>query len=240
VSGSHSLPVNVEIAGVAGTGKSTLAGLLCSERGFGRLDDTLRFREPSHLRYVFRSLPRLTGLAKRWLATRRTPSWTELKLVIYLMEWDSHLVRSRHSDKATILDQGPVYALARLGYVDPLIAGTEPHGDWWHTMVDTWAGCLDAIVWLDAPNPVLASRIDNRSQDHQIKGKSPLEAAAFADRYRASYEEVIAAMDRTGGPVILRYDTSRMSAADIAADTIRQIVHLQPGSRRPTSEGGLS
>lgn len=241
MSASEPPALSIEIAGVAGAGKSTLAQLLCSDGGFGRLDDTLRLREPSHLRFVARSVPGLAGLARRWIAAKRMPSLTELKLVIYLMEWDSHLAGTRRIDtKPMILDQGPVYALARLGHVDPPIAGTEPHSDWWRAMVDTWVSCLDAIVWLDAPNAVLSQRVNDRSQGHEIKGVPEAEAASFVDRYRASYEEVLTAMDRTGGPVILRFDTSRMSAGDVASNTIREITRLQSGPERPTSEGGVS
>jgi hypothetical protein len=196
-------------------------------------------REPGHFLLVAHGIPRLAWLLKRSFAMRRTPSWTELKLVIYLMEWSRRLARTRgHDSKATIMDQGPVYALARLGHVDPPVAGTEPHGDWWTAMVDTWAECLDAVIWLDAPNDVLWERVNTRSQAHEIKDTSQGAAMTFVDRYRASYERVLSAMERPGGPLVLRYDTSRLSPEDIGADAIEQLARREPRPGRAISEGG--
>lgn len=232
-------PAVVEIAGVAGSGKSTLARVMCVNRGFGSLDDTLRMREPCHLRLVAHSVPRVAWLLKGSVATRRTPSWTELKLVIYLMEWNRRLARTRgHHSKATIMDQGPLYALARLGHLDPPVAGTEPRGDWWTATVGTWANSLDAVIWLDAPNDVLWQRVNTRAQAHAIKGTSPEAAMTYVDRYRVSYERVLSAMDRPGGPLVLRYDTSRLSPEEIGSDAIEQLARREPRSGRAISEGG--
>jgi shikimate kinase len=231
----------VEIAGVTGSGKSTLARVVCVDRGFGRLDDTLRVREPRHLVLVAHSIPRLARMSKRWIAARRKPTWTELKLVVYLMEWGRRLTRTPgRESKVTVMDQGPTYALARLGYVDPPVAGTEPHGDWWTSMVDAWADSLDAIIWVDAPNDVLWQRVNTRPQAHEIKGRSEAMAMAIVDRYRASYERVLSAMERPGGPLVLRYDTSRMSAEDIASEAIEQLARLHPRPGRAASGGGTS
>jgi shikimate kinase len=231
----------VEIAGVAGSGKSTLARVLSADLGFGVLDDTLRMREPRHFVHVARSLPRLATMSRRWIGAGRRPSWTELKLLIYLMEWDSRLAAAANrGGGVTLLDQGPVYALARLGHVDPQVAGTEPHGDWWNAVAADWADCLDVIVWLDAPNEVLRNRVNRRAQGHEVKGTAAAEAATFSDRYRASYETVLAAMERPGGPMVLRYDTSRMRTADIASETIKALAQLQPEPDQPTSGGGQS
>jgi thymidylate kinase len=231
----------VEIAGVAGSGKSTLARVLCADRGFGGLDDTLRMREPRHLGLVAHSIPRLAYLSKGWIAARRSPTWTELKLVIYLMEWSRRLgCTSEYNSKVMIMDQGPVYAMARLGYADSPIPGTEAHGDWWNSLVDTWADCLDAVIWVDAPNDVLQQRVNTRSQAHEIKGGSEAETIVFTEAYRTSYERVLSAMERPGGPSILRYDTSRLSAADIASSAIEELGRLHPRPGRAASEGGPS
>ena len=139
-----------------------------------------------------------------------------------------------------IMDQGPVYALARLGQVEPPLAGTEAHEDWWTEMVDQWAEYLHAVIWLDAPNDVLRQRVSTRSQAHEIKDTSEATAMAFMNHYRASYEVVLSYLERPGGPLILRYDTSRLSPDDTASDAIEQLVRLDPRFGRPVSGGGSS
>lgn len=228
----------VEIAGVAGAGKSTLASLL-TERGFGVLDDTLRVREPRHLGMITRSVWGIAGLSRQWIATRRLPNWTELKLIIYLMEWDKRLTPTKNPEATVmLLDQGPVYALARLGHIRPMIAGTEPHGDWWSARIDAWADCLDVVIWLDAPNDTLRGRVNTRSQEHQIKGAPGAEASDYVERYRASYEQVLAAIERPGGPLVLRYDTGRLRAAEIADDTIDKLARMSPDPGAQPRKGG--
>ena len=69
------------------------------------------------------------------------------------MEWSRWLATApAHSSGVTVLDQGPVYALARLGLLTPPLRGTEPSSAWWGDMTAHWAGALDAIVcaWVGA------------------------------------------------------------------------------------------
>lgn len=214
----------IEVAGVAGSGKSTLAGVLCDPRNNGVLDDVFRFRDPRHMLLAGRSLPRLSRLMKAWVSGSPRPTWTELKLLIYLQEWPRDILRRDLSgSRFLVMDQGPVYALARLGCLDPSITGTEPHGRWWTAMSDAWSSRLGAVVWLDAPNDVLLERVNERTQAHEIKGHSPQAAEDFVNRYRASYEEVLAAFAGAEGPALLRYDTSSMGANEIATDAIERL-----------------
>lgn len=208
-----------EIAGLAGSGKSTLTAAMSEESFHARIDVPLRMRDPQDLLLVAHSLPRLAPLVGGWLRTRRWPSWTELKLVVYVMEWSRRLARNpEYGDGQTLIDQGPVYALARLNSADRALAGTQPSGRWWERAVTTWASALDVIIWLDAPNEVLLQRVKSREQDHEIKEAGEASATAFLDRYRRAYETVVAALEHQGGPRVLRYDTSRQSADQIAAD----------------------
>lgn len=219
----------IEIAGVAGSGKSTLASTLCGTRNLGVLDDTLRMRDPRHVLLAAHSLPRLAGLFTGWIAGPGRPTWTELKLVIYLQEWRRYVSRrSRPASKILVMDQGPVYALARLGCLEPQITGTEPHGRWWASTSEAWSKRIDAVLWLDAPNDVLLQRVNARAQAHQIKGQSDRVGLDFLDRYRASYDSVLAAFEGASGPRLLRYDTSSMSADEIASDAIERLADLLP------------
>jgi thymidylate kinase len=227
----------VEIAGVTGSGKSTLAQTLCERRENCRLYGSLRMREPSHIPYVVHSVPSLVPLLAGCVKARRMPTWTELKLLIYVMEWSRRLDRqTEYRTGLTLIDQGPVYALARLGQADPPLAGTQPHGTWWMSTMDMWRNSLDAVIWLDAPNEVLWQRVNTRTQSHGIKNQSAALAMSFIERYRQAYETVFRSMEREGGPTVLRYDTSRQIPEEIASDALNQLAgrHLQ---RRPPGSG---
>lgn len=216
-----------EIAGVAGSGKSTLANALSSDRSQGTLDGPLQLRNIRHLAYVAHSLPRLSRLLPGWIRGRR-PSWTELKLVIYVMEWSRWLDRRpEFRTSVTYIDQGPVYALARLGHADPPLPGTQVGDAWWSAVVGQWAECLDAVIWTDAPNDVLWNRVSTRTQHHEIKGRSKAEGLAFIDCYRTSYEVVLSALEQRGGPVVFRYDTGSWSTEDIVSDLVKKLADLR-------------
>lgn len=228
----------LEIAGVAGSGKSTLARAVCADSPDRRLDGPLRLRNLRHLPYVTHSIPRLVPLLAHAARAQRWPTWTELKLIVYLMEWTRWLTRNpAYRTGVTVIDQGPVYGLARLGHADPPVAGTEPSSDWWASTTTSWAAALDAIIWVDAPNEVLWDRVNTRVQGHEIKGESRAAGMAFIDSYRASYEHVLLSMAGPTGPAVLRYDTSTQSAQEIASDVLKRLEQL--ASRRVSdSEDG--
>ncbi len=214
----------VEIAGVAGAGKTTLASAMGAAHPASRSDEPLQLRSVDHLPSVLRSVPRLIPLLARSAARGKIPSWTELKLVIYLMEWPRRLQRHvAYRTGLTIIDQGPVYGLARLGRTERPMSGTEPSSPWWAAVAGAWFDVLDAVIWLDAPNDILQDRVQTRSQDHEVKGRSDAEAMRFIDDYRASYQQVLARMERPGGPVVMRYDTSTQSASAVAADALQRL-----------------
>jgi hypothetical protein len=227
----------IEIAGVSGSGKSTLAHLICAGREDCRLDERLQLRKLGHLPYAAHSLPHLVPLLVAAARARRRPDWAELKLLVYLMEW-TRSFRHQPDDRtvATFLDQGPMYALARLGVTSPPLAATEPNGPWWTSRVVQWAASLDVIVWLDAPDQVLLKRMHERSQGHAMRDQPEDVGLAFIDRYRASFATVINAAVDLGGTEVCRYDTSVWSADQIASDVLQRLAHQGTSLDRGSGE----
>lgn len=214
----------IEIIGVAGSGKSTLARALCSNSTACRVDSPFQLRNSEHLRPALRGLRREAPLIGKAAWHRCIPTWTELKLIAFLSEWP-RLIHDKdaQSTPVTVMDQGAVYALARLGHRTHLIPGTEPLGPWWKSTVTTWAETLEMVVWIDAPNDVVLHRINSRVQVHEVKGKGPREAASYIDRYRSAYQTVVDSIGRAGGPIVVRYDSNVHSVPDLVSQTLERL-----------------
>lgn len=148
-----------ELIGPPGAGKSTLL-------------QALHEREPG-LRSVFQMrsmgyLPALLGSAARQLpALARQRSWWQVRQLVRLGAMQRAFGQA---SALTIVDQGPVYTLARM-YTAGMRGGDA--------LYRQWAGALGLVIWLDAPDAVLAGRIDGRAKAHALKGRPAREAAAY-------------------------------------------------------------
>ncbi|MGH3066655.1 MAG: hypothetical protein ACRDOF_10200 [Gaiellaceae bacterium] len=209
----------IEIVGVAGAGKSTLARLLRSEHGC-EIADSLHTRLPAHWPYVLHGLPGLAPLVAESARNRPLLSWDELKFVLYVAEWHRYLryERDGRTSGTVVLDQGPVFALACLIWGRKPVTQSSRYETWQRRMVERWALELDAIVLLDAPDETLLSRIDSRTQKHDVKGARRAQGLELVERHRRAYGQVLGQLEEFGRPRLLRYDTATMPAAAIAAD----------------------
>jgi hypothetical protein len=123
-----------------------------------------------------------------------------------------------------VFDQGPLFLLTRHNFMD------EPLVTWWNRMLDTWAPLLDVVVRLDAPDTLLRERINTREKSHALKWADRRSALDVFRRSRQVYERTLEAVAaRSGGPMILRFDTSTRSADEIA-DAILSAIHAGPDS----------
>jgi hypothetical protein len=127
-----------------------------------------------------------------------------------------------------VFDQGPLY----------LLSEAQLRGDrlatWRKETLETWAALLDVVVWLDAPDTVLADRIDARDKWHRLKGARLEAAIDVLAEARAAYNAMISSLEaREDGPVILRFDTSRVSPADVVESLLARV----DGFARTTSSG---
>lgn len=209
----------IEIVGVAGTGKSTLTRALVDSYAECRIADSLHTRLPAHWPYVAHSLPRVLPLITTTMRGRPRLSWDEAKFVIYVSEWSRYLgARPEHRVGITILDQGPIFALARLLWGGTAASRSSRFQDWMREMVEHWAVELDEIAWLDAPDHVLLRRIDSRSQGHEAKGRSREDALELIDSHRRAYARLRDLLDAAGGPPVLDLDTFAATPADLSRE----------------------
>lgn len=200
--------VTVELVGVAGTGKSTLTRSLCSEGAV--CAETLHTRQLRHWPYVARAALPVAALTAAGGARPRRPGWEELKFALYASSWDRYLRDTAPAGpgRLVILDQGPVFALARILWGDSRMAATHRFDLWLDRTLRRWSSTLDAILWLDAPDAVILPRIDGRAQAHEVKGATADRAQDVLARHRAAYARVRQALETIGSPRIVDIDTS--------------------------------
>jgi shikimate kinase len=206
----------IEILGIAGSGKSTLAHLLARDPGL-EMAGFIHARRPAHLLQIVRGIPRLLPILASGLTSSPRISWPESKLLVYVSRWERVLSRqTRGTGTTLVFDQGPLYAMVRLQAEAKPFTTRRSFATWREEALERWANELDGVVWLDAPDDVLWSRINERSQGHKQKGVETGAGHRFIARYRHAFEDVLRAMEELGGPQIVRFDTGAASATQIA------------------------
>ena len=206
-----------EIIGPAGAGKSTLSRLLQGQNdvraGLSVWGLPLGLLAAS----AVASLPDLASLCRN----RKRFAWEDLRLVIQ----HNALLRLIHRESAKgqqtlLLDEGTVFALAKLrafslqnaGDCDPLM----------QSLFNKLAPTLNAVVWLDAPDAILARRIREREKPHRMKERSDTEIANHLSSYRKSFERVVAEISKRngGGFKVFRFSTDVVPLEEIATKVL--------------------
>jgi broad-specificity NMP kinase len=207
----------VELAGPAGVGKSTLnralAGRLAAASGtiWGQPESSL-------LKNGVQSIPAFFPL---WRLAR-APLWQETTNMVRLRAL-LHSLRYLERNRAVIFDEGPVFALAWLrGFGHPVMRSLVAD-QWWQTAVRSWAGVIDAVVVLDAPDTLLAERIRARPNDHEVKRASDAEISIWMARFREALDWVLTELTREQGPIVVRLETSASTPEQIARQVLEAI-----------------
>jgi shikimate kinase len=215
--GAESLSTFVaEIIGPAGAGKTSLSQLL--RRGQDvRTGLSLWRLPPTRLAIsAFSSLPSLVALCVQ----RKRFNWEDVKLVIQ----HNALLRlltteSTKGYQTLLLDEGTVFALAKLrAFGIQTLTVDDDH--WMHSLFDKVASRLNAVIWLDAPDGVLARRIRERDKPHRMKTRSDAEIENHLLHYRISFERVVAELRKRNGLKVFRYRTDEVSLEEIAAKVL--------------------
>jgi hypothetical protein len=184
---SRERAVVVELVGPAGAGKTTLA------KGVTAADATVRsglslWGLPR--RRLFRSamalLPTILGATFNRTHLRAG----EMAQMIRLGALRSVVEDEASQHRIIILDEGPVFALS---WLDVFFAGKGDHvpNAWRRRVVAEWATLLDVVVFIDASDITLASRIRTREKSHDVKELPDAEIFGFSAGFRRAFKRAI-------------------------------------------------
>jgi shikimate kinase len=224
ISSSHqvaSTPRFVELVGPAGAGKSTLVRALCNRNDQIMIGTEIAFRNVNQLPILIGSIPLVLSSLFYKVSGSRRWTWDEIKYLVYLKKWDRVLEwQAKGEAGMVLLDHGPIFKLATLHAFGPDWLRSTFANAWWKDLFQQWAALLDLIVWLDASDTLLETRINARNQKHQVKGKTRQEVLQFLARYRSSYQFVLKGLATANGPTIINYDTSQVSLDELCENIL--------------------
>jgi shikimate kinase len=183
----------VELVGPAGAGKSTLAQHLRSSHATPRYLTVWGLPRLDLLASAFTLVPSLVGALMRG----HRPAFRELAQMIRIDALRRVVNRETRREGVLLLDEGPVFALSWLEMRFHRNGNGTANG-WHKRIIDAWAAVLDTIVYLDAPDAVLAERIRTRAKSHQVKDGSDREISTFVGQFRRAFDSVIADLSAVG------------------------------------------
>lgn len=216
-------PRLLEIVGPAGAGKTTLAAMLC--RQSGRIQSISSLKRKRHAPYYLGSAAAVAPIMAHSIWSGAWSGWQATYWMVRLGASESVLSRElRGSTAIGLIDQGPIYTLARLS-ANPELQRDRQLRAWWNRSLSYWAHRLHCVVWLDAAAEVLADRVDARAKAHAFKGQPREIALCRLEEHRRLYSETMELLSSCAAPRILHYDTAQDSLETIAAGLL-QLLNL--------------
>jgi len=174
-----------EVIGPPGVGKSTLVGALVRADPAIAVLDTLQPAGTATMVAGAGRAARLLPLARRARPRRKVAR------LLARAETARHAVAAgRLRAPVLLIDQGPVYTLARLE-----VAGVRWDGSlarWRARMLDDIAEMLDLTVWVTCPIDVALARIGQRPKSHAAETAGPDLVAMYQRAYASLRTDLVA------------------------------------------------
>jgi len=214
----------VELVGPAGAGKSTITRALAERNA--DIETGFRIRRAAYAPRFAQAV--LSACVSGVPVRGGVLGW---RTMAYLDTLQRVLTTRRAEPRITLFDQGPVFLLSLLSEltsIDP----QAPSIRWWDRRIRCWARTLDLIVWLDAPDEILADRMDRRPQRHRMKHALAPERRVFFRECRQRFSKVVAALTAHGPVQVVRLDTSARSLDETLAEVETAVRACEARKRR--------
>ena len=204
----------IELVGPAGVGKSAVAAEL-TRLGVVRSGV---WNLPRHL-LARSAVASFAELATMWRDGGRTSA---VKQVIRLGALEQRVAQlAARPAQTVVLDEGPVFALAWFRVFAKQGLGNGRLTAWRRRATERWAEALGAVVWLDAPDPVLLHRLRNRGKPRDVfRTMTDTEILDLQAAYRAAFSAVIPTVTGASGAHLVSLDAEHAPADQLARDVI--------------------
>jgi thymidylate kinase len=215
--------VVVEIVGPAGAGKTTIAAAL--DRGAESVTVQGPYRSLRRVPLYARSLMAAAPVLVHARGDRRTSRARVANWLVRTEASKGIVAQLLHPGTIVVLDQGPIYTLARADVEGVRWDGAL--GRWRRSQLDHWGRRLDVLVILDAPDEVLLGRIRSRAKAHGSKAASDAEASLLFGRYRRAYATLARELRDRGRTLVRTFEPGRvedLTAKVLAVVTSREAV----------------
>lgn len=222
----------MELVGIAGAGKTTLAHALAQYSKRIILTDHPYFRDAKQIPFfagnTFLMVPTFSHLFAKCginCLTTREMTW-----MVILNGWH-HVLRRRASNGSTIIimDQGPVSLMAELYVLGPKCFRSLTSNKWWENTLKNWAGVLDGLICLDTSDPTLVKRVRSREKWHLIKEQNDQEALDFNMQFRTVYAQLVSELaSNTHGPEVMHFDTGQLTLNEVV-DKVLAVLGVNKG-----------
>jgi hypothetical protein len=221
----HAGPAIVELVGPAGAGKTSVLQAIQRHNGTIRL--WRRFGRARRLHLFTRYAPGLAPTAYEllWNSPRSASAMLRHLLRLKMLE---RVVSALPAGELIVMDEGPVYSLCQLGLLRAPDRPSVRLERAWRGSLDQWRRSLDAVIWLDGPNAVLADRIRARPKSiGGIERQGDEELYRFLDRFRCTYRAILDELEADGSVPIVAIDTGSQSLDQTDATVLAAVARLQ-------------
>lgn len=219
-------PRIIELVGIAGAGKTTLARALSLRNDRILICEQPYFRRAIYFPYfswyslmMMPTILRIQCRSKQLTINPRLAVW-----MINLQGWHKVLKMQVKIHNATcIMHQGPISMMAEILFLYPNALQDEYFAKWWERMISAWKATLDLIIWLDAEDRILIKRVRQRDNWHMIKNQSEDEALWFYQVYRAIYRRLLSSLDNHDDSKIISIDTGNQTVNAINDQVFKKL-----------------
>ena len=126
----------------------------------------------------------------------------------------------RGKARFTLLDQGPIYTLARLSESAIWTKQSARVAHKKNRIFTHWATSLDGVIWLDAPTNTLLERVYTRRKRHIVESMPYSEASAWLEWHKTLYAQTVEQLTTDDGPKIYRFDTAQKTPDEIVREIL--------------------